>query len=497
MNIAYPLEKFAKVSPLNTALIFENQKFSYAKLNQMSCAAAEILVRKYRIEKGMRVALYLPNGTEFVAFYYGILKLGAVAVSINSKLKSEELEHILKDSQCTVLIATLELLEFVPAVENLEVELATPYFYGDEIVEIPTQEMCENDPAAILYSSGTTGVPKGVVLTHGNILFNVESKRKYCEISSDDIALLHIPLAHCYGQNDILNSMINVGATVLLTQNFELRMILENIRDHNVTMLYSVPTVFTLMLRSFYLVKDFQEHFSSVRYCFSGAALMPPKTAQEWKTLLGQVIYEGYGLTESSPFACYNHADQYRQGSIGSPIDGVEMKIVDIETGQEKPVGQVGEILIKGPNVMLGYWNMVEETEQAIVDGWLKTGDVGKRDDENYFYIVDRIKDMINVGGQKVFSAEVENVLCRHSAISEAVVFAGHDEMMGERVQAMVVLMPETKLTVKEVVAFCRPLLADYKLPTIIDFVQEIPKCNAGKYLKKKFRELAMSVEDE
>ena len=263
-----------------------------------------------------------------------------------------------------------------------------------------------NEAALILYTSGTTGFPKGATLSHGNVRSNVHAFNHLCNMQSEDRVLLAVPLFHCFGQNALLNSVLNVGGTIVLQQRFDLAEFKRLIIDHQITQLYGVPMMFGLLHESCNVAD-----LASVNYCFSAAATLPLQTSLAWQEKFGLPIHEGYGLTETSPFATYNHRDKFVPGSIGMPIDNVEIKIVDPETGDERSTGDPGEIAIRGPNVMLGYWNRPEETATAIRDGWFYSGDIGQLDETGYLYIVDRVKDMITIGGLKVFPAEVERVL--------------------------------------------------------------------------------------
>lgn len=424
MNIAHNVERGARFFPNKTALIFERQSFTYEALDTLANRVANGL-RGLGISRGDRVALFLPNIPEFIISYFGILKLGAVAVSLNVMLKRGEVKSILNDCSAKALITAEYESENVPDGElpdlkhiliaegrankgiSLEQLMASASSVARAI------EMERDEPAAIIYTSGTTGFPKGAILSHGNVISNVYSKNRCCGMRPEDRLLLYLPLFNCFGQNVILNSGLNACATIILQRHFAPEQVLKTIATYGITMFFGVPTVFIKLLN----MNTSDYDLSSVRYYFTAAAPMPVEVVQRWKEKHGRVIYAGYGLTETSPFASYNHDLKYKFGSIGTPIENVEMKIVNFD-GQEVKSGELGEIIIRGPNVMLGYWNRPFETAQVLKNGWFHTGDMGWMDDDGYFYIVGRLKDTSDVFGFKVYPAEVENALYQHSAVA-------------------------------------------------------------------------------
>jgi long-chain acyl-CoA synthetase len=467
VNIASSVERGHRQHPERPALIFEGAAVSYRRLDELANGEVARL-RAAGLGRGDRVALCLPNTPQFVASYLGALKLGAIAVSVNPALTGEEIRFILKDSGATQVIRN-------PDAWRDE---------GPKAPEIAALEMAPEDPAVIVYTSGTTGFPKGATLSHGNVVFTMQSKRRYLGIRPQDRMMLFLPLFHCFGQNAILNAGLCSGATLVLHRGFDKDRVLDSIARDGVTMLCAVPANFAVLHEAASV-----EQLSGVRYYMSAAAPLPLELETRWRAKFGQPIYQGYGLTETSPFASYNHAIAHRPGSIGSPIDGVEMAVVDVEDGSFLPPGATGEIVVKGPNVMLGYWNRPEETREAIRDGCFHTGDIGRADADGYFFIEDRLKDMAIVGGYNVYPAEVENALLRHPAVSEAAAYGVPDPVLGERVRAAVTLQPGATVTAAELMARCRASLAEYKLPTDIDFVAAIPKCRAGKVRKRVLRD--------
>ncbi len=499
MNIAHHLERGKLLFPDKTALIFEEKSFTYKQLDQLVNRVANGL-HGLGIRKGDRVALFLPNIPEFVISYLGILKIGAVAVSINVMFKRAEVSYIIHDCAAKAIITTESEREQVleadlPELQHILIAEGQAG-KGMSLAQLmanasPTMRAVEMDryaPACIVYTSGTTGFPKGATLSHGNVISNMYSHNRCCGMQPNDQLLLYLPLFHCFGQNAILNAGLNVCATIILQRRFDLEQVLQAIDRYKVTMFFGVPTIFIKLLNT--TTVDF--NLDSVRYYFSAAAPMPIEVAQNWQDKYGQVIHEGYGLTETSPCSCYNHDLKYKLGSIGAPIENVEMKIVDGEGHQVEP-GELGEILIRGPNVMLGYWNRPFETAEVIKNGWFHTGDIGQMDEDGFFYIVDRLKDMVNVSGFKVYPTEVENVIYQHPAVAEVAIYGVPDSFKGEIVKANIVLKSGHAITEQHMVEFCYERMAAYKVPRVINFVDDIPKNPTGKVLKRMLRQQSTS----
>ncbi|NMG08480.1 long-chain fatty acid--CoA ligase [Brasilonema sp. UFV-L1] len=497
MNIAHNVERGRRYFPNKTALIFEGKSFTYKQLDEMANRVANTL-RGLGIERGQRVALFLPNIPEFVISYLGILKIGAIAVSLNVMLKKNEVKFILDDCSAKALITTDSLSENVPDSELPELKhiliaegearkgISLEQLMSSASPNALAIEMERDEPAAIVYTSGTTGFPKGATLSHGNVISNIYSKNRCCRMQPEDRFLLYLPLFHCFGQNAILNAGLNACATIILQRRFEPEQVLKTIATHGVTMFFGVPTVFIKLLNT--NTSDYD--LSSVRYYFSAAAPMPVEVIQRWQSKHGMIIYEGYGLTETSPFSSYNHDLKYKLGSIGSPIENVEMKIVNLD-GESVQPGEIGEIVVRGPNVMLGYWNRPNETAQVIKNGWFHTGDIGRMDEDGYFYIIDRLKDMINVSGFKVYPTEVENVIYQHPAVAECAVYGVPHPVKGEIVKANILLKPGEALAQEQIIAFCAQRIAAYKIPHSVEFIDSLPKNRTGKVLKKLLREEA------
>jgi long-chain acyl-CoA synthetase len=494
MNITHHIERGRRFFPNKTALVFEDQSFTYEELDRLANCVANGL-RSLGIDRGDRVGLFLPNIPGFVISYLGALKIGAIAVSINAMLKCNEVEYILNDCGAKVLITTETLAEHVhdanlPQLEHLLIAegQASQGMSLNQLIAIASADasaidMDRHDPAAIVYTSGTTGFPKGATLSHGNVISNMYSKNRCCGMRPEDRVLLYLPLFHCFGQNAVLNSALNACATIVLQRRFDPEQVIAVIAQHSITMFFGVPTVFIRLLN---MNLPFSS-LSSVRYYFTAAASMPVEAVQQWHRKYGHIIHEGYGLTETSPFASYNHDLKYKLGSIGTPVENVEMKIVDLD-GMEVSVGELGELAIRGPNVMLGYWNRPDETAKVLVNGWFHTGDIGRKDEDGFFYIVDRLKDMINVSGFKVYPAEVENVVYAHPAVAEVAVYGVPDPIKGEAVRADILLKSENAIAEQDIKAFCAERMAAYKIPHAVRFVDSLPKNATGKILKRVLR---------
>jgi long-chain acyl-CoA synthetase len=494
MNIANNLEKTVKFVPHKTAIIFEDLSISYSQLDQKVNQLASGLER-IGIKKGDRLALFMPNIPEFIIIYFAAQKLGAIVVALNVLLVKNEVQYILNDCGARIIFAGKDQVEQVPMdeVESLEQLILVEGEENDvrhlnrildqSVHTFKALDMEADDPAAILYTSGTTGFPKGATLTHLNVLSNINSTIYHTGIKERDILHLFLPLFHCFGQNFIMNSSVKKGATLVMHKRFEPGPVIEAIKKHKVTMFFAVPTIYIYLLN----MKDEDLDLSTIRYFFTAAAAMPREVADSWHAKYDMPIHDGYGLTECSPFASYNHDFKHKPGSIGHPVINCEMKIVD-EGGNPVAPGEWGEICIKGPNVMKNYWNKPEETAKAIIDGWLLTGDVGTQDEDGDYSIVDRVKDMINSAGNNIYPTEIENHLYGHPSIREVAVFGMHDDVKGEFVKAAIVLQPGTTPEPEEIIAFCRTKMAKYKVPKQIQFVNELPKSATGKVLKRVLR---------
>lgn len=497
MNIASNIIRGRRLFPRNTAITFEGRDYSYEYMDSWSGKIAAGL-QSLGVCRGERIALLLPNVPEFAAIYLGCQKLGAVVVSISPLLESEEVVSVIKDCEPIAIFVAFDLRNKIKInrdSDHLNIIVVDDQVNGNDIPfeslqsgqesEFPIADMHPNDMAAILYTSGTTGRPKGICLSHGNVISNMYAFNHNCGMRPDDRVILFLPLSHCFGQNAILNSALNACATVVLHRNFNPGKIVESLVNDKVTMLFSVPTA---LISIYDLISP--ENMGSVRYFFSAAANLPDDLASKWYHKFGRQINQGYGLTETSPFACYNHSLSFRPNSIGSPIENVEMRVADPKTGLTVDIGVDGELLIRGPNVMLGYWNQPNETVDAITDGWLHTGDIGRMDQDGYFYIIDRLKDMVNIGGLKVYPAEVENVLRKHIDAEDIAVFGVNFPIIGERLCVYIICKKDVLLLESDIKRVCTENLAGYKVPSVVRFVDSLPKSPTGKVLKRQLRSL-------
>jgi long-chain acyl-CoA synthetase len=499
MNIALGLERAALARGDHPAVVFEGSAIPYRELVRRVRAVATGLVRA-GVGRGERVALLLPNIPEFAIVYHALMRIGAVAVSVGAASRRDEIRHVVTDAAAVAIVTAPDLLANVPpraeipTVRAIFADLPAAAHHAGAVTPLstlldatpdgtPPVEVDAGTPAAILYTSGTTGRSKGAVLSHGNVVSNVEATRRIVGFRESDVTVCFLPLFHCFGQNFILNATLFAGATLVLQRRFVPDDALATCERHRVSMFFGVPTVYIALLAH----PRSSAALRAVRYFFSAAAILPTHVERTWHERTGLHIHEGYGLTETSPFASYNHARAYKSGSIGAPIDGVQMCVVDAE-GRPVGDGEVGEICIKGPNVMLGYFGREEETARAVVDGWFRTGDVGYRDEDGDYFLVDRVKDMINVAGFKVWPREVEEVLFGHPGVRESAVVGVPDDFSGEAVKAYVVPSEGRSVVVEELLALCREKLSAYKVPRHVEIVTSIPKGATGKVLKKDLR---------
>ena len=498
MNIADYLEQHAAQTPDRIAIRFEGRSITYGQLNRDANRLASSL-RTAGIAAADRVALYLPNVPEFAVAYYAAQKLGAIPVTINAILKTEEVRYMLDDSGAGVVVTMDELKRYVPddcTALRLRVVVdpkaqAAGWVALTELLErgvdaFESVQRRGDDVAALLYSSGTTGFPKGVALTQHNIHSNIAlpPQSRYSDYRPGDRLAAFLPLFHVYGQNYIMNAAILAGATIVLFTRFVPDVVLRAIGEERITHFFAVPTIFINLLAMDLSGYD----LSSLRYEMSAAATMPEEISRRWTERFGRRVYEGYGLTECSPFSCYNDVEQHRFGSVGRAIEGFELKIFD-ESDHEVAAGVQGEIVIRGDGVMQGYWRRPQETRTALRGGWLHTGDVGRMDQDGYVYITDRVKDMINVSGFKVWPAEVEQYLYKIPGIQEVAVYGIAAAAQGEKVAVAVVLRPGATLSADGIIAYCREHIAAYKVPARVDIVSELPKSASGKILKRVLRQ--------
>jgi long-chain acyl-CoA synthetase len=491
-NLATNLLTTAERHADNIALKLDETEIPYSALDAASARVAGLL-RGRGLRSGARVGVMLPNVPQFAIVYYGVLRAGCVVVPMNPLLKRREVEFYLSDSEAELMFVWHEFS--AAAVEGAAAAGAT----DAEVVEVipgaferllasvgaseDVTEVGSDDTAVILYTSGTTGTPKGAELTHGNLGRNVEVSLELFTLDSESVVLGALPLFHAFGQTCGLNTSVAVGAMLSLIPRFDASKALAIIERDRVTVFEGVPTMFSAMLH----VPDSEKYdTSSLRVCVSGGAAMPVEVMRSFEERFGCIVLEGYGLSETSPVASFNHPDSERKpGSIGTPVDGVEMKVVDDGDG-DLPEGQAGEIVIRGHNVMKGYWRRPEATSEAIRDGWFHSGDIGRVDEDGYFFIVDRKKELIIRGGYNVYPREIEEVLYEHPDVREvAVIGISHPEL-GEEVGAAVALKPGASATEAEIRDYVKANVAAYKYPRHVWFVDELPKGATGKILKRE-----------
>ncbi len=491
-NLAQYLSDTAKRSPDRPAIVFEGSTTTYAGLAEQASRAALRLTEE-GIGRGDRVALWLPNHPAFASAMYAVWQVGAIVVPVHAALTKPEARHILEDAGVKAAFVGQDQLD--AEAEELLHELGIFAFVlpGDAPdgadastaeSSISIAEAGGEDLALIAYTSGTSGLPKGAMLTHANLRANVEQMRASpIAVSPEDVVLCVLPLFHIFGLNVVLNLGVCVGAEIVLMQRFDPAASVEAIAKEAVTVVAGAPPVYVAWLNAP------PESFANVRVAISGAAPLSKEVLEQFRERFGVTIWEGYGLTETSPALTFTGIGGVaKPGSIGRPLDGVELRLVD-EDGEDVEEGDPGEIVVRGPNVFSGYWNHPDYTEQAFVDGWFRTGDVGVADDDGDLYIVDRRKDLILVSGFNVYPREVEEVLRRHPGVGDCAVVGDHDDQTGERVRAVVVPDPPgVSLTEEEVIEFCSRSLAPYKLPRTVEIVTAIPRNAAGKVLRRELK---------
>lgn len=491
------------------ALSFMGHEITYAGLqSQVEKLAAAL--EGLGVKKGDRVAIHLPNCPQFPIAFYAALSLGAIAIPCNPMYVARELTHQLNDSETETIITLTSFYKMIKELQpkttlkniiavNLEgdsVKIETDDYsfaslmkeYGGK--QAQPVEVLPEDRAAFMYTGGATGVSKGAILQHRHLLANALQLKAWAPDlkNGEEIFLSVLPLYHSYGLTLALNLPVLTGNKMVLLPRFELRSVLQTIDREKPTRFPGVPTMYVAINNA----PDLHEYdLSSIKVCNSGAAPLPVKVQEVFEKITGGKLTEGYGLSEASPVTHSNPIyGKNVPGSIGLPIPDTEMKIVDIETGDtELPIGESGELCVRGPQIMEGYLNMPEETAQSLRDGWLYTGDIAKVDEEGYTYIVDRKKDMVIAGGYNIFPRDIEEVLYTHPKIMEATAIGISDPYRGETLKAYVVLKEGETLTEEEVIEFCKENLAAYKVPKLVEFRTELPKTMVGKILRRALRE--------
>ncbi|MGG1688087.1 fatty acid--CoA ligase family protein [Pseudalkalibacillus sp. NRS-1564] len=503
MNLSQQLTETAATYPEKQAYIYQDNAVSYKEFeHKVSMFAANLWAEG--VKKDDHIALILGNSPEFLISYYGALRAGAVIIPINPIYTPDEIGYLLHNGDVKAIVTLEQALPLVEKmadqlygvglvvytgegtesrmISNIKLKTFTNMI-EDQGRSLPEITINEDDLAVILYTSGTTGKPKGAMLTHRNIFSNASDTGSYLQISSQDVVITALPMFHVFCMTVSMNAPLISGGTIVILPKFSPQEVFRVAEKYKATIFAGVPTMYNFLYQ---YPEGRAEYFQHMRICISGGSSLPVALLHRFEEKFNVRISEGYGLSEAAPVTCFNPLDRPRKaGSIGRNITNVENKVVD-ELGQELSVGMVGELAVKGPNVMKGYYKMPEDTAVTLKEGWLFTGDLARMDEEGYFYIVDRKKDMVIVGGYNVYPREVEEVLYKHPEIVEAAVVGIPDPNFGEAVQAFVVT--KQKISEEEVMSFCKEHLAKYKCPTTIEFIEELPKNTTGKILRKALR---------
>lgn len=516
LNLAMLLEDNAHKYPDRDAIVFGNTRLTYARLNAAACQVANGLVAR-GIGPGDNVALSCPNVPYFPIAYFGILKAGAAAVPLNVLLSSREIAYHLTDSDAKAYFCfegtpglPLDKTGYAGFVEAGTCQhfilmtadpAATESFEGtttlgalmhDQPTTFETAATDPDDTAVILYTSGTTGRPKGAELTHSNMLTNaIVSRDLYLpKMSERNVALMVLPLFHVFGMTVVLNAILHMGGTLVLMARFDAAAALETMVQEQVTFFAGVPTMYWGLLNHAETSgMDTKPIADYLRLCFSGGAALPVELLRAFERTFGVAILEGYGLSETSPVICFNQLGFERKpGSIGRPVFGTELRVVD-DSDQDVPTGQPGEIIVRGHSVMKGYYKRPEATAEAMRGGWFHTGDIAYQDADGYYFIVDRKKDMILRGGYNVYPRELEEVLMTHPAVSMAAVIGVPHEALGQEVKAYIIRTPGATITIEEMTTWCKQQMAQYKYPREIEFRDSLPMTATGKVLKRELAE--------
>ncbi|WP_026370309.1 long-chain-fatty-acid--CoA ligase [Kallotenue papyrolyticum] len=516
LNLSMIVEDHARKRPSREAVVFGETRLTYGQVNAMANQIANALVAR-GIQPGDKVALSCPNLPFFPIVYYGILKAGAVVVPLNVLLKTREIAYHLRDSDAKAYFcfegtpdlpmgqmgweafqqvescAHFVLMTANPAAPSpIEGATTLGMLLHGQPPTFQTVLRSPEDTAVILYTSGTTGQPKGAELTHNNMLLNAIVSRDLHAIDPErerNVILIALPLFHSFGQTCQMNAGFYHGATLVLVPRFDPGVVLDLMRREQVNFFSGVPTMFWALLHHARQHNvDTAAIAAHLQLCSSGGASLPVEVLRGFEETFGVQILEGYGLSETSPVATFNHRDLPRKvGSIGIPIFGVEVRVVD-DQDHDVPVNQPGEIVIRGHNVMKGYYKRPEATAEAMRGGWFHTGDIARMDEDGYLFILDRKKDMILRGGFNVYPREVEEVMMTHPAVSMVAVVGIPDEVHGEEIKAYVIKKPGAEISEAELIEWCKQNMASYKYPRIIEFREQLPMSATGKILKRELR---------
>jgi long-chain acyl-CoA synthetase len=508
ISVAAILKETADRAPDSTAIVVGASSVTYAELWEQTRRYAGALAAR-GVKEGEAIAVLIPNVIDFARVYYAILALGGIVVPIHALLKGDEIEYVLKDSQATTLICDAPLLgegakgAAQAGVPVLSVLAPDPIEGIEQLEKLaaeaePVRTYLPQQPdatATILYTSGTTGKPKGAMGSHFALVEQTSTLLlNTFDMNADDVIFGGLPLFHTFGQTVALNTGVRAMAKIVLLPKFDGETALRTLIDSEVTIMMGVPTMYIALLEAAKTIKERPK----LKFAVSGGSALPLAVIERFKAEFGVPIYEGYGLTETSPVASFNHVGRTPvAGSIGTPIWGVDVEIANAEIEDSielMPTDELGEIVVRGHNIMKGYLNRPEDTAKAIVDGWFRTGDLGTKDADGYLWIVDRKKDMILRNGYNVYPREVEEVLTAHPAVSTAAVFGLAHETHGQEIMAVVVLAPGASVETTELYDYAKDKLAAYKYPRRVEIVQTLPLCPSGKVLK---RELIVQYEAE
>ncbi len=503
INLASYLENSVVAHPDKVALIFEDRKWTFTEINEKASAIANGLM-DMGIEKGDRVSFFLPNVPEFFFWYFGVLKTGAVVNPLNVMLKEKEIQYVIDDCTPKVLVATKEVgADPLKVFRKKKSSIQHMIIIGDDkekgtihfeqwLTKYPTRFdsvlVEKDDVAAILYTSGTTGQPKGVMLTHNNLWTNARHCADFAGTTYKDIGVCALPLFHSYALTHVLGELWMEGGTLVWLKRFDAKGCLEAMAKYKATGFYGVGTMYYALLNE-PSVDDYAEQIN-LRYCITGAAVTPEPILKTWNEKF-TALTDGYGITEGAPVVISNPIagkGLQKVNSAGFPIvPEIEVAVFD-ENDRPVKQGEIGELVMRGPNVMKGYWNKPEATAEALKNGWLHTGDMVYVDEDGYFYVKDRKKDMIVTGGFNIYPKEVEDLLYTHPAVAEAQVIGVPDLVKGELAVACIALKSGHTVTEQEIIGFCRENMANYKAPRHVRFFEELPKTVTGKFQKVSLR---------
>jgi long-chain acyl-CoA synthetase len=538
--LSWIVDTAAQRYPNQVAFIYFGKRITYAQFSNLTKRFA-IELQRLGVQKGERVAIALPNIPQFPIAFFGILRAGAIAVPTNPLYTEHEMQHQLADSGAKVLIV---LSMYYPITRDIRAQTAlehiivtSPADFLPPLLQklyplskqkkLPTQpplskkeleedgmlhsmqsmlktqargdielsdlstDIQSDDLAVLQYTGGTTGLSKGAMLTHRNLLANATQTRSWVPQARDgaEVTLCAAPFFHAYGLSVGMNLSILAASSMVLLPQFKAKDVVQAIHRYHPSMFPGIPTMYIAIMKA---AGNHPEYLSSIKYCISGASPLPLKIQTDFETITGGKLVEGYGLSEASPVTHSNPlSDKRRNGSIGLPLPSVEATILDRTTNEPLPVGEIGEIVVKGPNVMQGYWQREADTQSIFINGWMRTGDVGKMDADGFFYVVERAKDMIIASGFNVYPREIEEVLYNHPAVSEVAVVGIPDEYRGETVAAFIVLKSDFKPSQEleqDIVVFCKEKLTAYKVPKKITFRNDLPKSLVGKILRRELR---------